>query len=58
MKDQITGIIIGLLIALCLFLGYCLYSMNKVVNADHSVLAQIVALINQSQKPAVTTNAK
>lgn len=60
MKDKITGIVIGLLIALCLFLGYSLYSLNKTVATDHSVLTQIVSLINQSEKaqqatPAVTS---
>lgn len=56
MKEKITYITIGILLAVIALLGYLLFSMSKVVSSDHAmlgsdhvVLGQIVSLINSNQ---------
>jgi predicted negative regulator of RcsB-dependent stress response len=51
-KDKIAYIIIGFLLAVIVVLGYSFFSLGKTVSSDHSVLVQIVSLINKSQASA------
>ena len=50
MKDKIYGIIMGVLIAVCAYHIYFVYSMNKTVKVHQVTLEKIVALINETQK--------
>ena len=50
MKDKIYGIIMGVVIAVCAYHVYFVYTLKKTVNVHQATLTQIVNLINESQK--------
>lgn len=54
MKNTIFGIVIGIVIAIVGYLGWSFYQLNSIVSQDHAVLAQIIAMIQSSQKQAAT----
>lgn len=54
-KTFTTGVILGVCAAIAILAGYFTISTIDTVSADHAVIAQIVTLINNSQKQ--TTSA-
>lgn len=58
MKNTIFGIVIGVAITIIGLLGWNLYVLNKTVQSDHALVAQIASFLNAQIQKANPTSSQ